>query len=108
MCFLALSSVIGCEIRSIYPRTGIWYEKVFRSTINPHLKTTEILGQNLSILWSRSTGDAGSKINHFVPVFLKPRFAESKILNTDPVEEVVEPPRKMMKLDGKGFGNCYD
>ena len=83
------------------------YEKVFNSTIKPRIKHTKIPRQNLAILWTKSSEQVGSKINHFVPVFLKHKLVENRIFDKNPVEVVVEPQRKMMKLDGKGFGKCY-
>ena len=105
LCMLALSSVVGHQIKSVYPSTDNLYEKVFNGVIYPH-DTNDNNGE-LHIMWSRF-GSIEKELttfqpNHFIPVLLK-----KPILSIDCVTtENLERPAKMMKLDGKGIGMCF-
>ena len=85
MCLLALSSVIGMQIRSIYPTTDIHdtnrYEDMFNLVAIPSTYTNQ--NAVINILWSRScsldnTKNVSFKPNHFVPVLHYKRPPQSR------------------------------
>ena len=66
VCVMALSSVIGTEIESIYsPKCNVNLDKLFSRTFSPRVDNK--LGKSMTLLWS-TTSDVSNynKPNHFV------------------------------------------
>ena len=109
MTMLALSSVVGLKIKSVYPNTSDLYDNVFNGLISPR-ETTEHSG-DVIIMWSRVSsldGGLGKKFkpNHFVPIITKSAATANSIILDVPTE--YDKPQKLMKLDGKAAGKgCY-
>ena len=83
MCMLAISSVIGTDIKSIYPNAeSNRYEEMYNFVIN--LRVYRKKYTQLMIMWSRSgnldnTPRVPFSTNHFVPVLLCKRQVKLKI-----------------------------
>ena len=68
ICMLALSSVLCCNIESVYPDQGSLIGEILNGTIKP--RYSELKTRNtLAILWTSSRNAAGTfRPNYFVPL----------------------------------------
>lgn len=100
---IALSNVVGRNIKSIYPASSDFHETISNGMVYARENSVE-KKQPLLIMWSRTQsvnefGTAKFMANHFVPIFI-----QQKIMDPLVDDSYVEKPPKLMKLDGRGSG----